>query len=178
MYMDEGLDTGDMLLMREMKIRRRETGGSLHDRMAEEAPGALAVALAMLANGSAPRVPQPVEGVTYAGKLGRESGELDWAAGRVAIERRIRAMNPWPAAATTLPTREGAKRLKVFSAIQCRKISGPPGIVLAADSRGLLVGAGDGALRLTDIQLEGKRRMRAGEFLLGNPVAPGTKLGA
>lgn len=178
MYMDEGLDTGDMLLMREMKIRRRETGGALHDRMAEEAPGALAVALAMLGNGSAPRVAQPSEGVTYAGKLGRESGELDWAAGRVAIERRIRAMNPWPAAATTLPTREGVKRLKVFSAIQCRKISGPAGVVIAADARGLLVGAGDGALLLTDIQLEGKRRMRAGEYLLGNPVAPGTRLGA
>ncbi len=178
MYMDEGLDTGDILLMRQMRIRRRETGGTLHDRMAEEAPGALAVALAMLGSGRAPRVPQPAEGVAYAGKLGRESGEIAWAAGRVATERRIRAMNPWPAAATTLPTREGAKRLKVFSAIQYRKISGPAGVVIAADARGLLVGAGDGALLLTEIQLEGKRRMRAGDFLLGNPVAPGTKLGA
>ncbi len=177
MYMDEGLDTGDMLLMREMKIRRRETGGALHDRIAEEAPGALAVALAMLGNGSAPRVAQPTEGVTYAGKLGRESGELDWAAGRLATERRIRAMNPWPAAATTLPTREGVKRLKVFSAIQYRKINGPAGVVIAADAHGLLIGTGDGALLLTDIQLEGKRRMRAGEYLLGNPVAPGTRLG-
>ncbi len=178
MYMDEGLDTGDILLMRQMRIRRRETGGTLHDRIAEEAPGALAVALAMLGNSSAQRVPQPTEGVTYAGKLGRDSGEIDWAAGRVATERRIRAMNPWPAAATTLPTREGTKRLKVFSAIQYRKISGPAGVVIAADARGLLVGTGDGALLLTEIQLEGKRRMRADDFLLGNPVVPGTKLGA
>ena len=173
MYMDEGLDTGDILLMREVNIRADETGGSLHDRLAEEAPGALAVALAMLHRGDAPRAPQPAEGVTYAGKLTREHGELDFSAGREVVARKVRAMNPWPAAATVLDD----KRLKIFAATPLATPIGAAGEVLAS-SDGLLIGTGDGAVLATDLQIEGKRRMPAGEMLRGHPIAPGTKLGA
>ena len=171
MYMDEGLDTGDMLLVRELRIGENETGGELHDRIGLEAAGAMAMSLALLERGDAPRQPQPVEGVTYAGKLTREHGELDFNAGRAAVHRRIRAMNPWPAAATKL----GALRLKVFAAYVSDEC-GAPGIVLPS-SDGLWVGTGDGSVLITDLQLEGKKRMEAREFLRGHPIAPGTKLG-
>ena len=171
MYMDEGLDTGDMLLVRELRIGENETGGELHDRIGLEAAGAMAMSLALLERGDAPRQPQPVEGVTYAGKLTREHGELDFSAGRAAVHRRIRAMNPWPAAATKL----GALRLKVFAAYVSDEC-GAPGIVLPS-SDGLWVGTGDGSVLITDLQLEGKKRMEAREFLRGHPIAPGTKLG-
>lgn len=178
MYMAEGLDTGDILLIRETPIRRRETGGSLHDRLAFVAAAALAEALPLVAAGTAPRMRQNEREATYAAKLTRENGAIDWAAAQVAIDRRIRAMNPWPAAHTMLPTPDGPRQLKVFSCIPQRRRSGPPGEVLRADQRGLLVGAGEGAVLLRDIQLEGKRRMSAGEFLRGHPVAVGMRLGS
>ena len=87
-------------------------------------------------------------------------------------------MNPWPAAHTFLPTPEGPRQLKVFSCIQHRRETGPAGGVLRADRRGLLVGAGPGAVLLREVQMEGKKRMPAGEFLRGHPVAAGTLLGA
>jgi methionyl-tRNA formyltransferase len=87
-------------------------------------------------------------------------------------------MNPWPAAHTTLPTPQGARQLKVFSCIPQRRTSGPPGQVLRADERGLLVGAGVGAVLLREVQLEGKRRMNAGEFLRGHAVPVGMLLGS
>jgi methionyl-tRNA formyltransferase len=177
MHMAEGLDTGDIVLARETRLRRRETGGSLHDRLAEVAAEALREAWPLLVAGTAPRLPQDDALATYAPKLTRENGEIDWRASHAAIDRRIRAMNPWPAAYTWLPTPEGPRKLKVFSCIQYRRERGLPGKVLAADRRGLLVGAGEGAVLLRDIQLEGKRRMAARDFLLGHPVSVGAALG-
>lgn len=178
MYMAEGLDTGDILLLRATPIGRRETGGSLHDRLGIIAAEALAEAWPLLAAGCAPRSPQDETQANYAPKLARENGEIDWAATPREIDRRIRAMNPWPAAHTFLPTPEGPRQLKVFSCIQHRRETGPAGVVLRADRRGLLVGAGTGAVLLRDVQMEGKKRMPAGEFLRGNPVPVGTFLGA
>lgn len=178
MYMAEGLDTGDILLLRATPIGRRETGGSLHDRLGIIAAEALAEAWPLLAAGCAPRSPQDERQANYAPKLARENGEIDWAATPREIDRRIRAMNPWPAAHTFLPTPEGPRQLKVFSCIQHRRETGPAGVVLRADRRGLLVGAGTGAVLLRDVQMEGKKRMPAGEFLRGNPVPVGTFLGA
>jgi methionyl-tRNA formyltransferase len=178
MYMDEGLDTGDVLLARSIPIRRRETAGSLHDRLANLAPAALEEALELLESGTAPRTPQCLERVSYAAKLSRENGRIEWNASCVAIDRRIRAMNPWPAAHTVLPTPEGARTLKVFSCIQVRRVSGAPGVVLRCGPEGVLVGAGEGAVLLRSIQLEGKKRMSAGEFQRGFRLEPGVVLGA
>ncbi|MEA3212999.1 MAG: methionyl-tRNA formyltransferase [Chthoniobacter sp.] len=177
MYMAEGLDTGDILLIRETPIRRRDTCGSLHDRLGLLAAEALAEALPLIAQGRAPRIAQNEAEATYAAKLTREQGEIDWTAPQTAIDRRIRAMNPWPAAHTWLPTTDGLRKLKLFSCIQHRHDNGGPGVVLRADKRGLLVGAGGGAVLLRDLQLEGKRRMPARDFLLGHPVPAGTLLG-
>ncbi|MDB6149671.1 MAG: Methionyl-tRNA formyltransferase [Chthoniobacter sp.] len=177
MYMAEGLDTGDILLIRETPIRRRDTAGVLHDRLGVIAAEALSAALPLLVAGNAPRIPQDDARATYAAKLSRENGLIDWAASPAAIDRRIRAMNPWPAAYTWLPTSDGPRKLKVFSCIQHRRDSGAAGEVLRADRRGILVGAGSGAVLLRDIQLEGKRRMPARDFLLGHAVEQGTGLG-
>ena len=179
MWMDEGLDTGDILLMRPLRIRRRETGGTLHDRLAELAPEALAEAMDLLARGTAPRLPQDAARATYAAKLSRESGVLNWHASARTIDRQVRAMNPWPASSTLLPDPAGGapRKLKVFSVIPFRRASGEPGTVLRADKRGLLIAAGEGAVLLRDIQLEGKRRMPVCDFLPGHPVAVGLRLG-
>lgn len=185
MWMDEGLDTGDILSVRSLPIRRRETGGSLHDRLALLAPEALAEALALLEAGAAPRVPQDSARAGYAPKLSRESGVIDWRAPAAAIGRRVRAMNPWPAASTTLPVSLSGtpvpRTLKIFTVIEHRRgarAGEPPGTVLRADRRGILVAAGEGAVLLREVQLEGKRRMPVHEFLPGHPVEPGIRLGS
>jgi methionyl-tRNA formyltransferase len=177
MYMAEGLDTGDILLMHETPITGTDTGGSLHDRLATVAADALAEALPLVTEGRAPRIPQDEARATYAPRLSRENGSIDWRSTADRIDRRIRAMNPWPAAHTVLPTPAGPRQLKIFSATPQTGPGGPPGQVLAADEQGLLVAAQEGALLLREVQLEGKRRLSAGEFLRGHPVAVGTILG-
>jgi methionyl-tRNA formyltransferase len=176
MYMAEGLDTGDILLMRETPIADTDTGGSLHDRLATVAAVALAEALPLVAAGGAPRTPQDEARANYAPKLSRENGLIDWRATPVQINRRIRAMNPWPGAHTFLPTPAGPRQLKIFAGVPQSDAAGLPGEVLRADAHGVLVSAQGGAVLLSDIQLEGKRRLSAGEFLRGHPVAVGTVL--
>jgi methionyl-tRNA formyltransferase len=168
MFMDEGLDTGDVLLMREIAIAPDETGGTLHDRLADLAPLALADAVALLREGRAPRTPQPAEGVTHVGKLTREHGQLDFSAGREVVARKVRAMTPWPAASTML----SGKRLKIFAATPLAEPSLAPG-VLNAHADGLLIGTGDGCVLVGDVQLEGKKRMSAREFLRGHAITDG-----
>lgn len=179
MYVDEGLDTGDILLKKTLPIRRRETGGSLHDRLAALAPTALHEALTLLSEGRAPRLPQEKALATYAPKLEREHGELAWSDSAQKLDAKIRAFNPWPSACTWLRLRQAApQKLKVFSAIRIRRSSGQPGEILRANENGLLVATGNSeALLLRDLQLEGKKRMPAGEFLRGNSVVPGEFLG-
>jgi len=177
MFMDEGLDTGDILLKKTLPIRRRETGGSLHDRLALLAPDALRKALTLLENSAAPRIPQDNALATYAKKLERDDGKIDWSHSAENIDRKIRAFNPWPAAFTFLPAREEQSlKLKIFSTIRMRRHCGKPGEILRADKHGLLIAACAEALLLRDVQLEGKKRMSAGEFLRGFPVAVGTVL--
>jgi methionyl-tRNA formyltransferase len=162
MYMDEGLDTGDILLQRMIEIRTDETGGSLHDRLAQIAPEPLLESLQLLASGSAPRVSQDNARATYAPKLKRENGKIDWSESAEVIERKIRAYNPWPGASMKV----GDQNLKVFSA-SVVDLNGRPGEILRSD-KDLIVAAGKGALSLAEVQLEGKRRMSAAEFLRGH----------
>lgn len=162
MYMDEGLDTGDILLQRNVNILPNDTGGSLHDRLAQIAPEALLESLRLLAAGTAPRIPQDNARATYAPKLKREDGQIDWSESAEAIERKIRAYNPWPGAFM----RVDHQNLKIFSA-SFVDLNGQPGEFLRSD-KDLIVATGKGALSLADVQLEGKRRMSAGEFLRGH----------
>jgi len=176
MYMAAGLDTGDILLKKETPIEDTDTGGSLHDRLALVAVEALAESFVLLKEGRAPRIPQDEAQANYAAKLSRENGAIDWRQTPVQIDRRIRAMTPWPAPHTTVPTPAGPKTLKIISA-SIQGENGAPGEVLRADESGLLIGATGGSIRLEEVQLEGKRRMKTGEFLRGHPIAVGTVLG-
>jgi methionyl-tRNA formyltransferase len=178
MYMAEGLDTGDVLLVEPVRIRRRETGGTLHDRLALTAPRALGEALHLLALGAGPRVPQDSALATYAGKLSREHGRIAWESPG-AVDRRVRAMNPWPGAFTWISLSGGVKKLKVFSVIQSKTPAegAEGGTVLRVDERGILVAAGEASVWLGEVQLEGKKRMRAAEFVRGAAVRVGMRLG-
>ena len=167
MYMDEGLDTGDILLQRTIDILPADTGGALHDRLAEVAPETLLESLDLLAKGKAPRTPQDNAVATYAPKLKREDGKIDWSDPADAIERKIRAFDPWPGAFMTVST-DGTRNLKIFSATVI-DLRGKPGKILPSKAE-LVVAAGEGALSLGEVQLEGKRRMSAAEFLRGYPT--------
>jgi methionyl-tRNA formyltransferase len=167
MHMSEGLDTGDILLQSRLEIAATETGESLHDRLAEIAPGALHEALIQLQRGNAPRIPQDASFATYAPKLGREDGRIDWTESAALLERKIRAFNPWPGAFTLLCDSAGRDRkLKIFSAAVVLSAQAAPGVILRSNGA-IVVTAGDGALSLDEVQLEGKRRMSAAEFLRG-----------
>src|SRR6267378_5083567 len=167
MYMDEGLDTGDILLQRTIEIRSDDTGGSLHDRLAGVAPETLLESLDLLAKGKAPRTPQDNGVATYAPKLKREDGKIDWSDPADAIERKIRAFDPCPGAFMTVST-DGTRNLKIFSATVI-DLRGKPGKILRSENE-LVVAAGEDALSLGEVQLEGKRRMSAMEFLRGHPT--------
>lgn len=163
MFMDEGLDTGDVLLQKRIEIAPEETGGSLHDRLAEIAPAALEDALTQLQRGTASRTQQDSSAATYAPKLNREHGRIDWNESAELIERKIRAFDPWPGAFTILRDEGGRERkLKVFRASAVDSCS--------ADPANLVVPTKRGAIRLDEVQLEGKRRMSAAEFLRGYQV--------
>src|SRR6266568_2859999 len=164
MYMDEGLDTGDILLQRKIDILPAETGGSLPARLAKLAPNALLDSLRLLAEGNAPRIPQDNILATYASKLKREDGRIDWSEPAEAIERKVRAFNPWPGAFIKL----GGRNLKIFSA-SIVDLRGKPGEILRSEKE-LVIAAGKDALSLGEVQLEGKRQMSAAEFLRGHRV--------
>jgi methionyl-tRNA formyltransferase len=160
MYMDEGLDTGDVMLQKRIEIAPDETGGSLHDRLAEIAPAVLEEALSLLAAGTAPRLPQDSSAATYAPKLEREHGRIDWSEPATLIERKIRAFDPWPGAFAVLRDEAGMERkLKIHRAAAVDSCS--------ADPANLVIPAKKGAVRLEEVQLEGKRRMSAAEFVRG-----------
>jgi methionyl-tRNA formyltransferase len=164
MYMDEGLDTGDILLQRKINILPTDTGGSLHNRLAQIAPDALFESLHLLAAGEAPRVPQDKTLATYAPKLNRESGRINWNEPADVIERKIRAYNPWPGPFTEFRH----QRLKIFAA-SIFDLGGKPGKILRRDTE-LVIAASDRALSLNEVQLEGRRRMSAADFLRGQAI--------
>lgn len=163
MYMDEGLDTGDILFQKKIEIAPEETGGSLHDKLAQIAPPTLREAISLLAEGDTPHTAQESRLAIYAPKLEREHGRIEWAEPAEVIERRIRAFNPWPGAFMELDKR----KLKIFRATIVDR-SGNAGEILANENE-LVVAAAKDALSLDEVQLEGKRRMSAAEFLRGHP---------
>lgn len=161
MYMDEGLDTGDILFQRKIAITPLETGESLHDRLGEIAPDSLFESLRLLETGKAPRIPQAKDLATYAPKLNRESGRINWNEPAEVIERKVRAYNPWPGAFSDFKNR----KLKIFAGLVA-DVRGKPGEILRQDDQ-FVIAAADRALSLTEVQLEGKRRMSAANFLRG-----------
>ena len=171
MYMDEGLDTGDILLAQKLAIGSDETTGQLHDRLADLAALCLLEALDLLEQGNAPRIPQDSALATYAPKLKKNDGLLDWHQPAEALATRIRAMSPWPGATTRL----AGQTLKIHAAAT-DSASGAPGEILASAPGVLRVACGSGSLVLLSLQLEGRKRLPAAEFLRGHPLPPGTRL--
>ena len=169
MYVDEGLDTGDILLARSIPIHPNETAGALHDRLADLAPSVLLESLELLEKGSAARLPQDAALATYAPKLGRQDGHLDWREPAGFLARKVRAMTPWPGASARL----AGALLKIHSAQESPE-RGSPGTVLSSGPEGICVAAGKGSLVLREIQIEGKRRLAAADFLRGFSLPAGT----
>ncbi len=178
-WMDEGLDTGDILLSKKLLIRSTDTSGTLQARLAKLGSRAAVEALDRLASGSAERMPQDPAQATYARKLRKEDGEIDWQRDKWEIHAHVRAMNPWPIAYTWLREGGQVRMLKIFGTVVSIRASGRPGEIVRIDSHGILVAAGgSGGLLLRDVQLEGKRRMAAAEFARGVRLAVGAVLGA
>jgi methionyl-tRNA formyltransferase len=171
MYMDEGLDTGDILLMERTPLLADDTGGRLHDRLAALAPVALERALDLLELGTAPRVPQDPAFATHCGKLRREDGRLDWTRSAVELERLVRAYDPWPGTFTRLAN-GGTLKIHRASVLAATGPQVAPGELVAADAKaGFIVQCGDGWLCVEEVQSEGGRRLPAAEFLHGHPVS-------
>lgn len=170
MQMAEGLDTGDMLLTYETKVGEKETAGELFDRLAQSGAELLTQTLVKL-DEITPR-PQDDAQSCYAHMLDKQMAVIDWSKSAHEIDCLIRGLNPWPIALTTL----SGERLKVFAAEKAAG-NGEPGTVLEADpKKGLTVACGEGALKLTEIQMVGGKRMKATDFLRGHAIEVGTKL--
>ncbi|MCH5252731.1 MAG: methionyl-tRNA formyltransferase [Lachnospiraceae bacterium] len=170
MQMDEGLDTGDMLLRQEVEITPEETGESLHDKMAVLGSGLLLETLAQAAAGTLQPVAQKEEESTYAKMLTKELGRLDFSKEAEGLERYIRGLNSWPSAYTGLR----GKTLKIWKAEVTEEETGcEPGTVVSVGKDHFTVQTGKGCLRLLEVQLEGKKRMDAGSFLRGVKIEKG-----
>ncbi|MGD1880226.1 MAG: methionyl-tRNA formyltransferase [Kiloniellaceae bacterium] len=172
MQMEAGLDTGPMLLREAVPITAETTAQGLHDRLAALGAAMINKALGGLLDGSLAATPQPAEGVTYAEKLDKAEGRLDWRESAVALDRRVRAFTPWPGAYFEVEMEKGRERVKVLAAEPLDE-GGAPGMVL--DDRATIA-CGEGALRLVKLQRAGKAPMAADAFLRGFDLPGGTVL--
>jgi methionyl-tRNA formyltransferase len=174
MQMDAGLDTGDMIAMEHAPIGLTDTTGTLHDTLAALGGRMVVEALAKLAqDGKLAATPQPAEGVTYAEKIAKDEAALDWSRQSAALLRQVHAFNPFPGASAAL---DGvAVKFWQAEALADRPADAAPGTVLAADADGVLIACGAGALRVTQLQKPGGKRLPAREFLQGLSIQPGQR---
>ena len=168
MQMDAGLDTGDMLLVETLPIAPIDTTASLQDKLARLGGRMIVEALELASCGGLAREPQPTEGVTYAHKIEKVEAAIDWRQPAAAIERRMRAFDPFPGASGTL----GGEDVKCWRGVVVDG-AGLPGQILAAGEQGITVACGTQALRLTELQRPGGKRLEAGPFLRGKSIGPG-----
>lgn len=173
MYMERGLDTGDMILKASTRILPTETYGELHDRLAEMGAKLLHQTVAQIEDGTAPREKQDDAASNYAPMITKETGHIDWRAKAQTILNLIRGTNPWPMSYT----RYGDEIIKVIRAKDGGAASGKPGEVLSADKRGIRVACGDGeSIFILELQKKGGKRMDAASFLNGHKITTGTIL--
>ncbi|MBR5375830.1 MAG: methionyl-tRNA formyltransferase [Lachnospiraceae bacterium] len=174
MQMNEGLDTGDILIAKEVPIDEKETGGSLFDKLARAGSVLVTEALDAIEAGKLTPVKQDDERASYAGIIKKEKGRVDLAGSAVSIERLIRAFDPWPSAYTTF----SGKTLKLWKAdVTDNEGGAAPGTVIRVTKDTFTVACGSGALIIRELQLEGKKRMSTRDFLLGNDLKEGDCLG-
>ena len=173
MQMDEGMDSGDILLQEETIIGPRETFGELHDRLARRGAQLLMETIRMIEAGAIRRIPQDHAAAIFAPRLKKEDGVIRWEADVRAIVQLIRGLSPAPSAYTFF----NGKILRIFQAVGMdTPLPTPPGTVSISEKQ-LLVTAGNGMVSLLDVQLEGKKRMPVHEFLRGCRLKPGDRLG-
>ena len=175
MQMDVGIDTGDILYQKEIPIRDDDNYETLHDKLAVLGGQAITEALVLLEEGKLVPEKQQEDLSCYAPLIGKEMGELDFSRGAVELDRRIRAMTPWPSAYTSYQ----GKQLKIWKAkpvISVNTFGRSPGEILSVDKDSVTVAAGEGALRIYELQMEGRKRMTAHDFLLGVRMQPGEVL--
>jgi methionyl-tRNA formyltransferase len=177
MKMDAGLDTGDMLTQEKVTIGAQDNAQTIHDRLAAVGASLLLRTIPDYIAGNVRPIPQPKEGATYARKITKADGALDWNQPAVSLWNRVRALTPWPGAFTFLPNEAKQPLLKIREAEPDSSATGRPGEVIQAGREGIVVRCGDSSLRLVRVQREGSRPLTAQEFLAGYHLSPGTRLG-
>lgn len=171
MRMDAGIDTGDMIAKRELRLAEDETGGSLFDKLAVLGAKLCVETMELIETGKATYTPQNGEVATHTSMISKELGNIDWKKPAVEIERLIRGLNPWPSAYTKLD----GKTFKIWKArVLDTSRDYEPGCIVKADKNEFVVQTGEGLLALLEVQMEGKKRMEADAFLRGYSVSVGT----
>jgi methionyl-tRNA formyltransferase len=174
MYMAKGLDTGDMILKETVSLDEKETGESLHDKLATLGGPLILETLNQLEAGTATRTPQDDAQSCYAHMLTKELGQIDWTKDAASIERLVRGLNSWPSAYTSW----NGKTMKIWdSEVTADAGSAEAGTVIAKDKHSITVKCGQDALKILEVQLQGKKRMTTQAFLVGNQIDLGTRLG-
>jgi methionyl-tRNA formyltransferase len=174
MQMDSGLDTGGMLLRAALPIADNDTAQTLHDKLAALGASSIVSALKQLELGTLQAQPQDDSAATYAAKLSKAEGLIDWHKSAAELARAVRAYNPFPVAQARLQ----AEIWRIWQAQAVQRSEGSPGEILQADKDGILVRCGEGALLLKELQKAGGKRLPASSFLAGNPVRPGDRFEA
>jgi methionyl-tRNA formyltransferase len=172
MYMDVGLDTGDMLVKKTLSIGPEETAGELHDRLAILGRETMEETLRQLCAGSLRREVQDDEQSTYASMMKKEDGRIDWSLSAQQIHDHVRGLDPWPGAYTTV----NGELLKIAETSPEDTKGGKPGEVIAADKHAVCVACGSGSLRVKQLQLAGRKRLAAADFLRGCPLEAGAMM--
>ncbi len=175
MKMDAGLDTGEIISQCFTPIQAVDNAQTLHDRLAQLGAELLTRTIPDYVNGRLQPRPQPTEGASYAAKIKKAHGQIDWNLSARTLWNRVRAFTPWPGAFTFLPAASQERLLKLWAG-EVVGGSGSPGEILVADKSGIVIACGQDALRITVLQLEGGRRLTAREFLAGHPLPPGQVL--
>jgi methionyl-tRNA formyltransferase len=173
MQMDEGLDTGDMLLVEPLAITADDTAATLTERLAALGARLVVEALELAARGGLRRTPQPADGISYAHKITKDEAPIDWTQPAEVLERQVRAFDPFPGASFAL----AGQPMKLWrAAVVPNEAAAAPGTVLRIDAGGPVVACGAGALQLQTLQRAGGRRLPAAEWLAGQPLPLGTSI--
>jgi methionyl-tRNA formyltransferase len=173
MRMDAGLDTGPVLLSREIAIASDETAASLHDKLAALGARCIVECLPALEQGALRAVPQSEEGVTYASKIQKSEAAIDWTKPAEVVDGQVRALNPFPVASTTLH----GEVVRIWASRLASGQGGPAGQVLCAGDEGIIVGCGNRAVCLLELQRASSKRLTAAQFLRGYPLPAGERFG-
>jgi methionyl-tRNA formyltransferase len=176
MQMDAGLDTGPILATRRTPILPTDDSQILHDRLAQLGAELLVETIPAYVAGKISPQPQPTEGSTYAAKIKKEDGQINWSLPAEKIWNRIRAFTPWPGAFTFVTSESKRQFLKIWK-VEVTSLSGKPGVILSADKTGITIACGDKSLRVLELQKEGGKRMTAEQFIAGFPLSVGIQIG-